>query len=239
MDIVVLEFDHRGDKIDDVSAYANRGRSWALVSAEIAKCDVRCANCHRRRTAEGTAARRYRRSARGVRRPVIQLDLASAFETRTCRVCEQPKTLTHFPFRSIASRTRRWICLLCQRTVTNSWYSRRVGREVRVIRRRTAPTRAELANLVFGYLTEHPCVDCGELDPIVLDFDHARDKSANVSDLVASRASIEDVRKEIEKCAVRCANCHRRRTVFQLKGYRSLMSATREGLEPSALTFVV
>ncbi len=92
---------------------------------------------------------------------------------------------------------------------------------------------------MFGYLTEHPCVDCGELDPIVLDFDHARDKSANVSDLVASRASIEDVRKEIEKCAVRCANCHRRRTVFQLKGYRSLMSATREGLEPSALTFVV
>jgi protein-arginine kinase activator protein McsA len=51
-DIVVLEFDHvRGQKRANVSVLAARGVSRALIAAEMSKCDVRCANCHRRRTA--------------------------------------------------------------------------------------------------------------------------------------------------------------------------------------------
>jgi hypothetical protein len=51
-DLVVLDFDHRDPStkrmpvsmmIDDFS--------WAEIAKEIAKCDVRCANDHRRRTA--------------------------------------------------------------------------------------------------------------------------------------------------------------------------------------------
>jgi hypothetical protein len=49
----VLEFDHREpeSKVESVSVLAHRGGKWANIEAEIAKCDVRCANCHRRRTA--------------------------------------------------------------------------------------------------------------------------------------------------------------------------------------------
>ena len=52
-DPVVLEFDHRdpAGKVATVTALVHR-RRWASVQAEIAKCDVRCVNCHRRRTAE-------------------------------------------------------------------------------------------------------------------------------------------------------------------------------------------
>lgn len=49
-DLVVLDFDHRGEKRANVSVLAHRGYSLATIAAEIAKCDVRCANCHRRRT---------------------------------------------------------------------------------------------------------------------------------------------------------------------------------------------
>ncbi len=49
-DIRVLEFDHvRGTKRAAVSTLVNRGSTLEIISAEIAKCDVRCANCHRLR----------------------------------------------------------------------------------------------------------------------------------------------------------------------------------------------
>lgn len=49
---VVLEFDHRDPdlKFMDVATMMV-SRRWARVSAEMAKCVVRCVNCHRRRTA--------------------------------------------------------------------------------------------------------------------------------------------------------------------------------------------
>lgn len=66
---------------------------------------------------------------------------------------------------------------------------------------------------VFNYLQSHPCVDCGETDHVVLDFDHVRgEKRKPISRMVASTYSLEVLKKEIEKCEVRCANCHRRVT---------------------------
>ena len=50
---MVLEFDHvdRAAKHFTMGFLATRGYAWATVLAELAKCEVRCANCHRRRTA--------------------------------------------------------------------------------------------------------------------------------------------------------------------------------------------
>ncbi|MGM1029898.1 MAG: hypothetical protein ACQEWM_08520 [Actinomycetota bacterium] len=46
-DIRVLEFDHvRGTKVASVGNMVRRGRGLAAIEAEIAKCDVRCRNCH-------------------------------------------------------------------------------------------------------------------------------------------------------------------------------------------------
>lgn len=47
--MAVLEFDHvRGVKRAEVSEMA--GYSLRSARAEIAKCEVRCGNCHRRKT---------------------------------------------------------------------------------------------------------------------------------------------------------------------------------------------
>lgn len=70
-----------------------------------------------------------------------------------------------------------------------------------------------IANLhkIYLYLIEHPCVDCGENDPVVLEFDHIRDKKAFTigSCLHYDWSKIEN---EIAKCEIRCSNCHKRKT---------------------------
>jgi hypothetical protein len=49
-DLVVLEFDHIANKHANVTQLARRGCSLDRLKKEIAKCEGRCANCHRRRT---------------------------------------------------------------------------------------------------------------------------------------------------------------------------------------------
>lgn len=56
-----------------------------------------------------------------------------------------------------------------------------------------------------------PCTDCGiQYPPYVMDFDHLRDKSFNIS--MSLGRSPDLLLMEIEKCDVVCANCHRIRT---------------------------
>lgn len=64
------------------------------------------------------------------------------------------------------------------------------------------------------YLRANPCVDCGETDIRVLEFDHRdpESKVANVGRLSCDAASLKRIISEVMKCEVRCCNCHRRRT---------------------------
>lgn len=74
---------------------------------------------------------------------------------------------------------------------------------------------------VWDFLKEHPCVDCGETDPVVLEFDHVRDKIQVISKLMKNGNCIETINKEIEKCEVRCANCHIRKTTKQFNWWKN------------------
>jgi len=57
------------------------------------------------------------------------------------------------------------------------------------------------------------CFDCGEKNPIVLEFDHVCGiKRDNVSSMSKGEYSIKSIKEEIRKCNVRCANCHRKKT---------------------------
>ena len=50
--LIVLEFDHRDGEVKDESVSVLVGYGVARkVKAEVEKCEVRCSNCHRKRTA--------------------------------------------------------------------------------------------------------------------------------------------------------------------------------------------
>jgi hypothetical protein len=79
----------------------------------------------------------------------------------------------------------------------------------------------QLNEKLYNYLENHPCVDSGENDPVVLEFDHVRGKKiSDVSSLGWKLVSWNSLMNEIAKCEIRCANCHRRRTAEQLGSYR-------------------
>lgn len=69
------------------------------------------------------------------------------------------------------------------------------------------------------FMKDKKCVDCGNDNPIVLEFDHREDKLANVSTLV--RGSLKKLHEEIAKCDIVCSNCHKIRTAKQLNWTKS------------------
>lgn len=76
---------------------------------------------------------------------------------------------------------------------------------------------------VMQHLLENPCVECGETDILVLQFDHInpKDKEFSISDALRGRRyTWKRVEKEIAKCRVLCANCHSRHTAHQINSYR-------------------
>src|SRR5687767_8422871 len=74
--------------------------------------------------------------------------------------------------------------------------------------------RTKIRSLLLEFLKTKECIKCGEKDPIVLEFDHLvpGKKFKSVSKMMSGHYSWRAIQKEIEKCQVLCANCHRRRT---------------------------
>jgi hypothetical protein len=91
-------------------------------------------------------------------------------------------------------------------------------------RARAAIDRPRNRAFAAEYLSTHRCIDCGEADPIVLEFDH-RDPSTKREDVsrLIHTSTVAAVRAELAKCDVRCGNCHRRRTLLQYGSYRVWM----------------
>jgi hypothetical protein len=107
-----------------------------------------------------------------------------------------------------------------RRAYDRKWYAKNFDRLRESKNKRIRDAKKRNGLYVFQYLKNHPCVDCGESDPIVLEFDHQHSKERNVSDLLRGSYSLKKVILEIDKCEVRCANCHRRKTAKQFNWYQ-------------------
>jgi hypothetical protein len=97
--------------------------------------------------------------------------------------------------------------------------------------------RKQTMDWINDYLRSHPCVDCGEIDPIVLEFDHVSGKEHNISSMLTY--SLDRIKQEIERCEVRCANCHCRVTHARRGSYRWAVGelADPSGSDPEVWRF--
>ena len=234
-DPLVLDFDHRdpSTKRNEVARLAAT-KSWPQVLAEIAKCDVRCANCHRRKTARQFGWRKLLRSATTLEgvfsQPLlVQLEevpraVLADLATRVCCTCGLAKPMSEFAVKNKQRGTRSTKCRSCQAAYSREHYRRNRPAYLQRTASHRRVNREECRQRVFDYLIAHPCVDCGEIDPIVLEFDHrdAMLKRESISRMI-SKHTWPIVQREIAKCDVRCANCHRRRTAEQF-GWAKLLA---------------
>lgn len=141
-------------------------------------------------------------------------------KTKTCTKCNTPKPIDEFSFKNKAKGTRHSQCQICAGTAKTLWYRRNRKAHIAANKVRNQRYRKENEQHLIHYLEEHPCVDCGEDNILVLDFDHKSDKVDGIAAMLANRCSWTTILKEINKCEVRCANCHRKRTAEQGNSYK-------------------
>lgn len=111
------------------------------------------------------------------------------------------------------------------------WYKNNKVHAKKVIYKGKLRRKTENTEYIKFYLSSHPCVDCGEKDIVTLDFDHVRGKKRKSISLMRSEGfSLETIKKEIEKCEVRCCNCHRK--VTRKRFVAGSSNGRTAGLEP-------
>lgn len=130
---------------------------------------------------------------------------------KVCSKCGEKKPDSEYTW-SIKGVKKHSSCNSCRAKAQADYYQRTKPQQLKYKYKRQEAKREEARHFVFNYLSRTSCVDCGEADPYVLTFDHVRDiKKMSISQMVNQGYSLKAIRHEINKCEVRCANCHMRK----------------------------
>jgi hypothetical protein len=149
---------------------------------------------------------------------------------KRCLNRKELKQSTEFGFKNRAEQLLQAWCRSCERSYKQAWYLRNRERHMANVLANTQRVRDALHAQVLAYLSDHPCVDCGENDPVVLEFDHLHSKRWNVSYMISCGFRWSVVQDEISRCQVRCVNCHRRKTMAERQSTHPRLSEGRGAL---------
>jgi hypothetical protein len=141
---------------------------------------------------------------------------------KRCATCGEWKTEDSFNWRYKALGIRHPTCRDCHKEYRRSWYEDHKETHLQNVQERKVSARQDARQYVLDYLSTHPCSACGESDPAVLDFHHLGGKDKEISVLISGGYSLAKIQEEIDKCAVLCANCHRRKTAKEQGWFRGL-----------------
>ena len=142
---------------------------------------------------------------------IIERMFDGGYTLRKCGRCGQERPIEEFAWRRKSAGKRGPYCRRCRAAYGRAHYMANRQLYIDRARRRKRTVCEERIAYLIEFLSSHPCVDCGETDPMVLEFDHVTEKTFTIGEGFRDR-NWESVLAEIEKCEVVCANCHRRRT---------------------------
>ncbi|HSK73383.1 MAG TPA: hypothetical protein VK892_16925 [Pyrinomonadaceae bacterium] len=132
---------------------------------------------------------------------------------KICSKCKELKPLEDFNFRNRAQNTHHSYCRECGKLLTRNHYKNNkpqyLKRNLKAYKKRRDFVRE---------MKSRPCSDCGIQYPFyVMDFDHRLGELKEYHLNQVDRLTMETLKREIAKCDVVCANCHRERTFQRLK----------------------
>lgn len=139
---------------------------------------------------------------------------------KTCTRCKGNFEIEEFKIINQKTQKRSSLCQNCKKEYDNEYYANNKYK----LNKKENTQNIRNRNLQYSvdYLKVHPCMDCGEKDFIVLEFDHKENKFFNVSDMVRLSYSLKKIKEEMLKCDVVCRNCHKRRTAKQFNYYKNI-----------------
>ena len=140
---------------------------------------------------------------------------------KKCPRCKLLKNETYFNWK-IKNIKRAVYCKNCSRKYIKDHYINNKKYYLEKAKKRNLSLKKELQRHIIKHLQNNPCVDCGEKNLLVLEFDHRErsKKSYNISNIMRNSMTLNKLIEEIKKCDVRCSNCHRIKTEKEIGSWK-------------------
>lgn len=126
-------------------------------------------------------------------------------ETKQCTKCGEVKlTKVHFYKRKNSKSGYESQCKSCRKQADKA-------------------RRNKIKEYILNYAMSQGCIDCGEINPLLLEFDHVDglgEKEFSIAKM--SNYSLNRIKEEMEKCVVRCVCCHRLKTAIDFNWYEGI-----------------
>ncbi len=110
------------------------------------------------------------------------------------------------------------LCRYCNKYYSESEFGVALTTEKKVYRRHKCrycyrdtknKLREKYRQWLIDYKKEQKCIKCKISDHRVLEFHHLGDKENDIATLFHRSSGLDRIKREIKKCVVVCANCHK------------------------------
>jgi hypothetical protein len=141
-----------------------------------------------------------------------------------CNKCHTEKPVDNFSYKDRDKGLRKKICRNCHSLYRKQHYLQNKDKYIEKANKWNTKQKEVISKYLFAKLSKSQCLDCGENDIIVLEFDHINNKKIGIAEMYKNSYSLRAIEEELNKCEIRCANCHRRKTAKESGFWKLKMS---------------
>jgi hypothetical protein len=136
---------------------------------------------------------------------------------KICTDCQEWRDLSLF---DKSPRTSTGLVSRCKRCQSRRYKKMYIENKEKITTKRLERTN-RVRDTLWEIIDKSSCCDCGEISPLVLEFDHIKGKKEfSIADLVSNGGPIERLLEEVSKCEIVCANCHWLRESMRKNSWR-------------------